>query len=296
MDGAMDIKVVAERVTRQNVLEIDVRSSALNTTVTVLLVTPPDWAPNTERTCPVLYLLHGGDDGPSCWLDRTDIVSRALAHPGGLIVVLPEGGRAGFYTDWRRPRSPAWHRFHTVELHSLLEARYGAGPARAVAGVSMGGYGAVMYAARNPGMFQAVASYSGLLHITRPGVPLLMRYFLRSVGERMNAMWGPRWYRRAVWAGNNPYTLAERLIGTPLYIAAGDGTRVPGDPPAPGDRLLERLVAPTSRDFARRMAELGHPVCTSFGPGTHDWPSWQRELDRSWAFLATALTQGEKCV
>jgi S-formylglutathione hydrolase FrmB len=278
------------------VLEVDVRSSALGTTVTVMLITPPDWSPGTQGNWPALYLLHGGDDGPSCWLDRTDIVSKAQSHPGGLLVVLPEGGRAGFYTDWQRPRSPAWHRFHTVELVSLLGARYGAGPARAIAGVSMGGYGAVMYAARNPGMFQAVASYSGLLHITRRGVPLLMRYFVRSVGERMNAMWGPRWYQRAAWAANNPYMVAERLIGTPLYIAAGDGNRVPGDPPAPGDRLLERLVAPTSHDFARRMAELGHPVCTSFGPGTHDWPSWQRELDRSWAFLTTALTQGEKCV
>ncbi|MGC7095207.1 alpha/beta hydrolase [Amycolatopsis lurida] len=291
----MEIEVIAERPARRNVLGITVRSSALNTTVTVGLVTPPDWRPGTRRSWPVLHLLHGGDDGPTCWLDRTDIVDRALAHPGGLLVVLPEGGRAGFYTDWRRPLSPAWHRFHTVELRSLLEARYGAGTARAIAGVSMGGYGAVVYAARNPGMFSAVASYSGLLHTTRRGVPLLLRYFLRSVGERMGAMWGSRWYQHALWAENNPYRLAERLIDTPLYIAAGDGTRVPGDPPAPGDRLLERLIAPTSRDFARRMAELGAPVRTSFGPGTHDWPSWSRELGRSWEFLTTALTQGEKC-
>jgi diacylglycerol O-acyltransferase / trehalose O-mycolyltransferase len=292
----MDIEVVTERFARPNVLEMQVRSAALGMTVTVLLITPPGWQPGTERDWPVLFLLHGGDDGPSCWLEHTDIVSRARAHPGGLLVVLPEGGRAGFYTDWRRPKSRSWHRFHTVELLSLLETRYGAGPSRAVAGVSMGGYGAVMYAARNPGMFQAVASYSGLLHTTRRGVPLLLRHFLRSVGERMNAMWGPRWSRHTIWADNDPYRLAERLAGTRLYVAAGDGTRVPGDPPAPGDRLLERLIAPTSRDFAARMAAIGHPVCTSFGPGTHDWPSWQRELDRSWAFLLAAFTDGEKRV
>ncbi|MBP2326084.1 S-formylglutathione hydrolase FrmB [Kibdelosporangium banguiense] len=291
----MGTEVVAERFAQPNVVELDVRSPVLNTTVTVLLVTPSDWSSGTQRDWPTLYLLHGGDDGPSCWLEKTDIVSRAQAYPGGLLVVLPEGGRAGFYTDWRGPQSPAWHRFHTVELRSLLEAGYGAGPSRAVAGVSMGGYGAVMYAARNPGMFQAAASYSGLLHTTRRGVPLLMRYFLRSVGERIGAMWGARWSQHAVWAANNPYRLAERLTGTPLYVSAGDGVRVPGDPPAPGDRLLERLIAPTSHDFAERMAAIGHPVCTSFGPGTHDWPSWQRELDRSWGFLTTALTQGDKC-
>ncbi|NGY64404.1 esterase family protein [Lentzea sp. NEAU-D13] len=288
----MDIQVVSERFVRPGVYQLEVHSPALNASATVMLITPPGWAPGARRTWPVLYLLHGGDDGPSCWLDRTDVAHRARAHPGGVLVVLPEGGRAGFYTDWRHPLSPAWHRFHTVELRSLLESRYGAGSSRAIAGVSMGGYGAVMYAARNPGMFLAVASYSGLLHTTRRGVPLLLRYFLRSVGERMSAMWGPRWWRRALWAGNDPYRLAPRLIGTPLYVAAGDGTRVAGDPPAPGDRLLERLIGPTSHDFAERMAALGSPVRTSFRPGTHDWPSWQRELDRSWVFLTGALTEG----
>jgi diacylglycerol O-acyltransferase/trehalose O-mycolyltransferase len=300
----MDIEVVSESFPEPDLAEIRVRSTALNATATVLLITPPGWTPNTERHWPVLYLLHGGDDKPVCWLDRTDIANRARAVPGGLLVVLPEGGRAGFYTDWRRPQAagwrrsqaPGWHRFHTVELRSLLETRYGAGTSRAIAGVSMGGYGAVMYAARNPGMFRAVASYSGLLHTTRRGIPLLLRYFLHSVGERVNAMWGPRWWQRALWAANDPYLLAERLIGTPLYIAAGDGTRVPGDPPVPGDRLLERLIAPTSRDFADRLAALGHAAHTSLGLGTHDWPSWQRELDRSWDLLIDALTHGEKRV
>jgi diacylglycerol O-acyltransferase/trehalose O-mycolyltransferase len=286
--------VVAEGFTGENVLELLLRSPLLNSPVTVFVITPPGWRPDPDRRWPVLYLLHGGDDDPSCWLDHTDVVDRARAHPGGLLVVLPEGGRAGFYSDWLGPGSPAWHRFHTVALRSLLEARYGAGRSRAIAGVSMGGYGAVMYAARNPGMFRAVASYSGLLHTTRPGVPLLLRYFLHSVDEQVGALWGPRRARHTRWPVNDPYQQAERLIGTPLYIAAGDGTRVPGDPAAPGDRLLERLIAPASRSFAARMVALGHPAHTSFGPGTHHWPSWQRELDRSWAFLTAALTEGEK--
>ncbi len=292
----MDIEVVSESRPRSNLAEICVRSTALNATATVLLITPPGWAVDTDRHWPVLYLLHGGDDGPACWLDRTDIAARAAAVAGGVLVVLPDGGRAGFYTGWRRPGSPDWHRFHTVQLRTLLENRYGAGTSRAIAGVSMGGYGAVMYAARNPGMFRAAASYSGLLHTTRRGIPLLLRYFLHSVGETANAMWGPRWRRRAVWAANDPYLVAERLAGTSVYIAAGDGTRVPGDPPAPGDRLLERLVAPTSRDLAARLAALGHPARTSFGPGTHDWPCWQRELDRSWDLLTGAITDSEKRV
>jgi S-formylglutathione hydrolase FrmB len=289
-----DIDVEKEHFPEPGMAEIVVRSAALGRTATVRLLVPRDWTPRPDRTWPTLYLLHGGDDDWTCWTERTDIAARALA--ADLLVVLPEGGRAGFYTEWRRPdqlgTTPNWPRFHLVELRGLLEQRYGAGSRRVVAGVSMGGYGALMYVARNPGLFAAAASYSGMLHITRPGMPTLLRRYLRSVGERMDAMWGSRWAPDQRWTSNDPYLIADRLAGTPLYLAAGDGTRVPGDPSAPGERLLERLIGPTSRDLARKLAALGTPARTSFGPGTHYWPSWQRELTRSWPFLIDALTQG----
>jgi diacylglycerol O-acyltransferase / trehalose O-mycolyltransferase len=288
------IRVVAEHFPDPHVIDIDIRSDALDRTVTARLLTPYGWAPDTDRTWPTLYLLHGGDATPSCWTDFTDIATRALADD--VLVVLPPAGRAGFYTDWRSPdhhgTTPHWERFHLRELRSLVEGRYGGGTVRAAAGVSMGGYGALVYAARNPGLFAAIASYSGMLHVTRLGTPSLLRLYLRTVDERLGAMWGARLREDKRWRDNDPYHLADRLAGTPLYLSAGDGTRVPGDEPAPGDRLLERLIGPGTRDLATRLAELGCPARTSFGPGTHYWPSWQRELERSWPFLTAALGRG----
>ncbi|WP_158104536.1 alpha/beta hydrolase [Amycolatopsis kentuckyensis] len=291
MNPECGIAVETERFPGPGRVELRVRSAALGRTAEVRLLTPAGWTPRPDRHWPTLYLLHGGDDGPACWTEHTDIAR--LARTSGVLVVLPEGGRAGFYTDWRRAdRSgsvPDWPRFHLDEVRPLLERRYGAGPARAIGGVSMGGYGALVYAARNPGMFAAAASYSGLVHTTRRGVPTLLRLYLRSVGERIDAMWGPRHAERTRWAKRNPYLLARGLAATPLYLSAGTGVRVPGDQPAPGDRLLERLIAPGSRDLAARLAELGCPPRTSFGPGTHYWPSWRRELIRSWGFFLTAF-------
>lgn len=285
-----EIAIAAERLVGDNLIELEVHSPALGRAASVLLLTPRGWAPGGTGRWPALYLLHGGDATPRTMLERTDIAARGPAD--GVLTVLPDGGRAGFYTDWVGPDSlgsvPAWSRFHLDEVLGLVRSRYGAGPV-AAAGISMGGYGAVMYAARRPGTFAAVASYSGMLHTTRPGMPSLIRGYLRSVGERVGSMWGARLGGRDRWAANNPYRLADRLAATPLYLSWGDGTRVAGDPPAPGDRLLERLIGPTSAALAGRLAALGHPARTSLGPGTHDYPPWQRELDRSWPFLLDAL-------
>lgn len=290
------LDVRAERFPRPHVVEIDVQSEALGRTVTVRLLTPRDWAPDSDRTWPTLYLLHGGDATPSIWTDRTQIAELALESD--VLVVLPDGGRAGFYTAWRKPdhhgTKPDWERFHLVELQKLIESRYRGSQARVAAGVSMGGYGAVVYAARHPGLFAAVASYSGMLHTTRRGIPTLLRLYLRTVDERIAWMWGARLLAPKRWRANNPYHLADKLRGTPLYLSAGDATRVPGDPPAPGDRFLERVIGPSTHSMARRLRRLGVPATTSFGPGTHDWPSWQRELERSWPFLLDALASATK--
>jgi S-formylglutathione hydrolase FrmB len=287
-----EIEVTGELFPQLNTVDLEMCSGALGRTVTVRLLTPREWTPDSHRKWPVLYLLHGGDDGPKSWVEHTDIAAKALA--AGLLVVLPEGGRAGFYTRWRRPdrhgaAPPDWPGFHLDELRGLIERGYGGGGVRAVAGVSMGGYGALVYAAGNPGLFAAAASYSGLAHTTRFGTPALLRCYLRTVDERLSSMWGGRWTQRARWLHADPYRLADGLRGTRVYLSAGNGKRVPGDPPAPGDRLLEWLIGPGSRDLAKRLADSGHAAATSFGAGTHDWPSWQRELNRSWPFLLAAL-------
>ena len=62
---------------------------------------------------------------------------------------MPEAGWNGWYSDWWNNGNggdPAWETFHTQELRRLLERDWGAGPRRVVAGLSMGGQGALMYA------------------------------------------------------------------------------------------------------------------------------------------------------
>ena len=204
-----------------------------------------------------------------------------------VLVVMPEGGAVGFYSDWRE-KGPAWETFHLTELPQLLERRYGAGRRRAVAGLSMGGLGAMVYTARHPGMFRAAASFSGLLH-PLADVDFLLGLF-SAYSRDPRAIWGDPQRDRDVWARHDPTELAARLRGTPLFVSSGEGRPGPFDSSDAVRDSIEPTVPRESRAFASRLDELGIPVRADFyGAGAHDWPYWERELERALPMLLARL-------
>jgi S-formylglutathione hydrolase FrmB len=127
------------------------------------------------------------------------------------LIVMPEGGAAGFYSRWY-DGSVDWETFHLIELWRLLEREFHADGHRAVAGLSMGGLGSLSYAARHSGFFQAAASYSGLVDTTFQG-PLTtgaIQNYLVGAGSDKNALWAIRRHRRL----SGPRTTrTTRLVG-----------------------------------------------------------------------------------
>jgi diacylglycerol O-acyltransferase / trehalose O-mycolyltransferase len=269
------------------VRDLTIESPALGSGAAVRVLLPTTFDAEPERQWPVLYLLHGCCDGYDSWTRSTDL--EELTESSNLIVVMPDGGRAGFYSDWLD--GPAWERFHVDELHQVMEEEYRASDVRAIGGLSMGGLGALAYAARNPDTFRAAASYSGVVH-TRLTVQQQWGYvqLLQTEGEPYLGLWGHPERDTEVWAEHNPYDLAEGLRGIPLYVSIGTGD--PGPLDAPGDSVdqIERSLARENEAFAARLTELGIPAQLSFyGPGTHTWPYWERELRASWPMFEQAL-------
>ncbi|MFI7114893.1 alpha/beta hydrolase [Amycolatopsis sp. NPDC049868] len=289
--------VVGERQVGDGVLDLAVLSPALGTTAMVRLLLPEGWTSSPSRTWPVLYLLHGAGDDYTSWTRSTDVTR--LTCGKGMLVVMPSGGRNGFYSDWLNygaGGTPKWETFHLTELRQLLERGYGAGSERAIAGLSMGGLGAMAYAARHPGMFVAAASYSGVVHTTYQGArgSSLIQGVLIKEGLDPFALWGDPQLNADVWAAHNPYALAPQLTGIPLYVACGNGQPGPLDPPGtPPDPLIEPLCGEMSTAFVQRLREVGATVTADlYGPGTHSWPWWQRDLHRSLPLLANAIGSG----
>ncbi|NUT45472.1 MAG: esterase family protein [Thermoactinospora sp.] len=266
------LKVVNERKTQRGVA-LTLSSPSLETETLAEVLLPAGWKPGT--TWPVLYLLEG-----CCHESTIDWTARGraseLTEDLPVIVVALEGGHAGFYSDWAD--GPQWESFHVKELIPYLESTYGGNGRRAIAGFSMGGLGAFSYAARHPGMFRAAASFSGLLDAGRADADYLAR-------DKSHDLW-----RDEDIPKHSPTSLIAELTGIPLYVACGNGEPGPLDSPSTPKDDGEATIEEQNRRFVAAAEKAGAKVTVSlYGPGTHAWPYWTRELERALPLLTGPL-------
>nr|WP_035970451.1 alpha/beta hydrolase family protein [Kutzneria albida] len=287
-DGA---SVVVQSQVDARTLDLTISSPALGTSAPVRLLLPAHWYDQPDRTWPVLYLLHGCCEVADyqSWTRFTD-VERFTADKD-VLVVMPSDGQAGMYSKWAKS-VPDWESFHLTELLQILRKGYRAGGPMAVAGLSIGGYGAMAYAFRHPGMFTAAASFSGIPDTTLPAVPEFIQSVLARVGYGPWDLWGNEFLNYQTWAEHNPSAHVDKLRGTALFVSCGNGFPGPLDPPTGAD-LIEPVAQVSSQAFVAALRLGGVPVTTDFyGGGTHSWPYWERELHKAWPMLAAGLRLG----
>ncbi len=139
---------------------------------TVLLPTAYD----STMAYPVLYLLHGFGGSHRDWSMRTELVQYVGRFPTPLIVVMPDGENSWYVNSLTNPRD----RFEDYIANEIpqavqkkLQGKYRIDTTRqAIAGLSMGGYGATMLALRYPDRFRCVGAFSAVLTVPRDLVPV----------------------------------------------------------------------------------------------------------------------------
>lgn len=244
-------------------LTCDFFSDALQvgTSMTVVLPQPTEAQIGVEGGAdagppPLLYLLHGLSDDHTAWSRYTSL--NRYAEAAGLAVVMPSVHRS-FYSDERHGHR--YWEFVSEELPEVVGSffRVSTRPEDTfVAGLSMGGYGAVRLALTHPDRYAAAASMSGALDI------------VRAMADPARAELSRRVFGDAVAPAEDLFSLLERAATVPpLHLSCGTE-----------DPLLDH-----TSDFAAAATAAGHDVTTDLRPGAHEWSFWDTEIQRVLAWL-----------
>jgi len=205
---------------------------------------------------PVLYLLHGLSDDHTAWLRYTSIERYAAAR--GLAVVMPAAGRS-FYAD--EAHGHRYWQYVSEELPRVVGQffRVSQEPADTfVAGLSMGGYGALKLALTHPDRYAAAASLSGALDLVA---------FAQNP-DRDEIM--GRVFDHQVRPTDDIFALLETAEAIPpLHVSCGTE-----------DRLID-----SCRRFAEAASAAGAEVTTDFRPGEHAWTLWDAVIQDVLAWL-----------
>src|SRR3954447_7807089 len=254
--------------------------------VNVLL--PDGYDGAKSKRWPVLYLLHGHGDSYDAWMApcNGDLPNVAKNFPG--IVVMPEGAQ-GWYADWwngGKPGSPsAWESYYLNELMPLITKRFKISTARsdhAIAGLSMGGEGAMYLAEQLPGYFGSVASFSGPLSIQRTEYA---NGGMDTQGEKFTDVFGPTdgFYATA----HNPEANVANLKNTRIYVTVGNGVGSFSDATNYFGTVAEADLNRHAEDLVAAAKATGDDVTYVPRNGVHDWPYWREHLAAAiaWGFF-----------
>lgn len=239
------------------------------------------------RRYPVLWLLHGANEDPTRWnLEDFDGLNA--------ILVMPEGGILGMYADWYNDGdfgSPQWTTYLLEQVRDEIHRRFRILPGRrwhAIAGISMGGQGALRFASLLPGYFGSVAALSAAFpNIQAPeavfGIPA-------ATGQEYEQIFGPP---DGVYAtAMSPFALAPNMEHSRVYLLSGDGENCPGDPHGPTfdlDVITEKAIRYQQAPYAAELRAAGAEVATREPCGVHTFGVWRRafaDLRATWGFFA----------
>jgi S-formylglutathione hydrolase FrmB len=225
---------------------VTVPSGSLESQQIATILLPASYA-KSKRRYPVLYLLHGGGQDHTAFATRSWF--RALASRD-MIVVTPKVGDSWYVNSAADPKAK-YEDFVVKDLVEFVDSRYrtvASREGRAVAGVSMGAWGAMLLGLKHPQIFGAIGAFSAPFGISRQDPKMDMtsktqqRFGVPDTPDRRD---------------RDPSTLAATipLDSVPmLYLACGNQDLFVADNRAFVQRLTTRKIPYEYRE----VSPLGH--------------------------------------
>jgi enterochelin esterase-like enzyme len=209
-----------------------IKSSILNKEVHYTIYLPNGYDKN-ERSYPVTYLLHGHGDADDGWVQYGEInrLADAAIKEGKMppmIIVTPDGFKS-FYMN-AADGSMNYEDFFIKELIPHIEKTYKAKTEkrfRGIAGLSMGGYGSLLYALKYPHLFVAAAPLSAAIWTNNDfenmSETMYGSYFASVIGKNLKGKerLTPHWFANSIFSIIDKKT-TEELSAVKYWIDCGD--------------------------------------------------------------------------
>lgn len=253
------------------------QSEKVNYPVKYSVYLPPGYDVS-QRSYPVLYLLHGYSDDETGWIqfgEANSIADRGIANGDfpPCIIVMPDGGVTWYINSY--DGSDPWEDMFIEEFIPFIESQYrirSGKEFRAIGGLSMGGNGSLLLSMRHPGMFSSCVAMSS-------GIFTDEEVLTNDAYERFfGRIYGPKPVDGKVteyWKSYSPLHLAERVDKDQLksirfYIDCGDD-----------DFLYKGNSA-----LHVRFRDLGIPHEYRVRNGGHQWSYWRASLYDGLKFIS----------
>ena len=260
---------------------LSVKSKILKMERNFAIYLPPDYE-TSGRSYPVLYLLHGMGDDHSGWIQFGEvkhIADKAIADGAAtsMIVVMPDGNtkQVGYYNHPEGTYD--YEKFFFEELIPHVEKTYRCRTEkrfRAIAGLSMGGSGTLVYALHRPDLFAAACPLSAAMRHT-DGSDAMRSHYAR-LSPKMSEEDIKTW-----WAEN--YDILELIKTWPdenvkavrWYVDCGDDDFL-----TEGNALLHIAMLDKKIPHEFRMRD-----------GAHTWSYWRESLPEVLRFISESFHQ-----
>lgn len=243
-----------------SVFTCNFRSACLQQTTTINVILPDD----VFEDIPTLYLLHGMYGNYSVWLDRTSIQRYAAKHS---IAVVMASAENSFYSNMKFGYN--YYDFFANELIDFTRKTFRLSTKREktyIAGLSMGGYGAVKIAMRNPDTFCAAASLSGCLDIVNTAD-------YAKYDKLVATIWGGDPKNTLKGSADDIFHLIDTFPSDKqmpkIFVACG----------------TEDSLYSQSKSFCEKMTSAGYPVDYHEGSGAHTWDFWDEWIKHAIDFM-----------
>jgi putative tributyrin esterase len=226
------------------------------------VVLPASYSTQEQKRYPVVYLLHGLTGHFNNWTEMAKLTEHVGKYE--LIVVTPEGGD-GWYTDSVSIKDEKWESYIVQELIPEIEKKYRTlsnRDERAVAGLSMGGFGALKFGLKYPDKFVLAGSFSGALGAAE----ITEKQFPGAIGKTINGIFGP--VDSVTRRSNDIFAIIrsltpERMKTIPfIYLDCG----------------TEDFLFQNNREFVNLLIEKKVPHEFRELPGAHDWKYWDKQV------------------